>query len=191
MRPRSLTCLGGELTEYAAGRLPEPRRRAWDRHLVACASCARAVEDERRLQALLVHDTPSMPTTLRGALLALSMPTAVAAPAPPRPAGTDLAPLATLAPTAPPVHRSVLRSALVAAGAASLTAAAAWSLAAGTDPAGPPAPHPAAGAAATPGPSGAAAPGMAGSTSALAVSILGPLSPTVEPRGYRRAQSTP
>jgi anti-sigma factor RsiW len=185
VRPRQLTCLDRELTEYAAGRLPEPRSKAWDRHLVACASCTRAVAQERRLQSLLVDDTPSMPSSLRGALLALSLPPAAGAATLPRRSEPGAAPLATLAPTAPPVHRSVLRSALVAAGAASITTAAAWSLAVGNS-----ASFSAEGAPTTS--ASPTAPAAAGtSTAAVAVLLLGPKSPRVEPERSRRAQSIP
>ena len=152
---------------------------------MACASCTRAVAQERRLQSLLVDDTPSMPSSLRGALLALSLPPAVAAAAPPRRSEPGPAQLATLAPTAPPVHRSVLRSALVAAGAASVTAAAAWSLTVGADVSFPANGAPTASASPT-------SPAAAGTgTAAVAVLLLGPKSPRVETDGSRRAQSTP
>ena len=116
-------CQGEELTEYAAGRLPLDRQWAWDRHLVACQTCAQDVAQERRLRHALAG-APSMPGDLRSTLLALG--NALAADAGPRPVAHD--PLRLLAPTAPPCHRSALRATVVAAAAAGLSAAAAWSL---------------------------------------------------------------
>ncbi len=118
-------CLGDELPEYAAGRLSVDRQWAWDRHLVACQVCAHAVAQERRLRSVLAG-APSMPGDLRSSLLALGRdlasrtgdPAAVAHPSP----------LALLAPSAPPCHRSALRATVVAAAAAGVSAAAAWSL---------------------------------------------------------------
>ena len=119
-------CLGDEMSDYAAGRLPLDRQWAWDRHLVACRVCAHAVDAERRLRSALAG-APSMPGDLRSALLALG--TAMAADAGPRPVPAAMQdPLRLLAPSAPPCHRSPLRATVVAAAAAGVSAAAAWSL---------------------------------------------------------------
>lgn len=182
--PRSgrLACLGGgELPEYAAGRLAPQRRAAWDRHLVSCAACRAAVQEERRLQAALAEG-PRLPGELRGALLALAarpepQPEVFAFPGP-------TVPLATLAPSAPPVHRSVLRSAVVAAAVAGASAAAAWSLglAGGSTGVGP---RPATLVAPTTSPGGGAR-GIGPGTS-----LIGFTDPTVENRRSGRAESTP
>ena len=124
--PMRVRCLGDELSEYAASRLPVERQWAWDRHLVACRVCAQAVDDERRLRSVL-EGAPSMPGDLRSSLLALGRSLAAEAPAP-QPVAAQHQPLALLAPTAPACHRSPLRATVVAAAAASVSAAAAWSL---------------------------------------------------------------
>jgi hypothetical protein len=116
-------CLDDELSEYAAGRLPAHRVRAWQRHLAVCDLCAIGLERERRLQSALAGG-PSMPVDLRDALMAMGRGMHHE-PAVPRPAGE---PLALLAPGAPPCHRSPLRATVVAAAAAGVSAAAAWSL---------------------------------------------------------------
>ncbi len=194
-RSHRLACLGGELPEYAAGRLPDARMRVWDRHLVSCIGCAQAVAEERRLQAVLAEGIPSLPASLHGALLAMSAhsqtsggqvpPTS--SPLPP------VRPLLTLAPTAPPCHRSVLRSAVIAAVAASAGAAAAWSLGVSGSVPNVIVTRPVAGSPATqPSGGGSAASGLAeAGWTGVVVSFLGPATPTVEPRGVRRAQSTP
>jgi hypothetical protein len=120
-------CLGDELTEYAAGRLPLPRQWAWDRHLVTCRVCAHAVDEERRLRSALAG-VPSMPGDLRSTLLALGSSLATEAPRRPVPVSAHHRPLALLAPSAPACHRSPLRATVVAAAAAGVSAAAAWSL---------------------------------------------------------------
>lgn len=119
-------CLGDELGEYAAARLPVERQWAWDRHLVACRVCAHAVDEERRLRSALAG-APSMPGDLRSSLLALGRSLAAEAPQPVS-VPSHHEPLALLAPSAPPCHRSPLRATAVAAAAAGVSAAAAWSL---------------------------------------------------------------
>jgi hypothetical protein len=119
-------CLGDELAEYAAGRLPLHRQWAWDRHLVTCRTCGHALTQERRLTSALAG-APTMPGDLRSTLLALgSTMAAELAPRAATPAPQD--PLRLLAPSAPPCHRSPLRATVVAAAAAGVSAAAAWSL---------------------------------------------------------------
>ena len=126
LTPR-VRCLGAELSEYVAGRLPAERGWEWDRHLVACRVCAHAVEEERRLRSALAG-APSMPGDLRSSLLALGRSLAAEAPPQPAPVAARHQPLALLAPSAPPCHRSPLRATVVAAAAAGVSAAAAWSL---------------------------------------------------------------
>ena len=122
MSARPVRCLDDELSEYVAGRLEVPRRRAWELHLVACEVCCRAVREERRLREALAGG-PSMPGDLRLSLLALGREQAEPVPVPVGPR-----PLATLAPGAPACHRSPLRATAAAAAAAGVSAAAAWSL---------------------------------------------------------------
>lgn len=119
---RPVRCHDAELSEYAAGRLGDARSLEWDRHLVACEGCRRAVAEERRLREALAGG-PSMPGDLRSTLLALGRDLAP----PPAPAAGP-GPLPLLAPGAPPCHRSPLRATVVAAAAAGVSAAAAWSL---------------------------------------------------------------
>jgi hypothetical protein len=119
----AVRCLDDELSEYAAGRLPAPRVRVWERHLAVCDLCAVGLRRERRLRAVLAGG-PSMPGDLREALIAMGR--GLGAPSVPGGAGPE--PLALLTPTAPPCHRSPLRATVVAAAAAGVSAAAAWSL---------------------------------------------------------------
>ncbi len=147
-RPAS-RCLGERVVEYVARTLPGSDLLDCDRHLVACASCRRAVDDERRMLARLAVE-PMMPSDLRTALLSLaSLPASTPPPPPAAPPSVRLAVrrhpatasrryspipagparLAVLAPSAPACHRSPLRSAVFAAVAAGASAAAAWSMA--------------------------------------------------------------
>ncbi|GEM_PF-966206 len=147
--------LTDELSEYAAGRLPDVRALHWDRHLVACETCRASVSVERRLQAVMTAG-PSMPSSLRTTLIAMgadlslpaSMPVSVPAQpvaarvsagrrvpsvpdVPPAPFGLTLPTayaLPTVRPTSPPLHRSPLRSAVMATVVAGASAAAAWGL---------------------------------------------------------------
>ena len=179
-------CLGDEMSDYAAGRLPLDRQRAWDRHLVACRVCAHAVDAERRLRSALAG-APSMPGDLRSALLALG--TAMAADAGPRPvpAGTQ-DPLRLLAPTAPPCHRSPLRATVVAAAAAGVSAAAAWTL--GVAP-GPGTVRPAPSNATTPAVAPAAGPSRTVSVLTSGISPVELTQSVVLARLGRQAESTP
>ena len=129
-QPRGVRCLDEDLGDYAAGQLEPVRRRRWDLHLVTCRGCARAVEDERRLQAAFAG-APSMPGDLRAALLALAGGPALSGIAegvqdPPPVRRRE--PLLVLSPGAPPCHRSALRATVIAAVAAGASAAAALSL---------------------------------------------------------------
>lgn len=139
--------LTDELSEYAAGRLPDVRTLHWDRHLVACETCRAAVGMERRLQAVLTAG-PAMPQSLRTALIAMGAPTAQPAqptlmpsmaasglptvpPVPQAPSAMTMPisyNLPTVRPTAPALHRSPLRSAVMATVVAGASAAAAWGL---------------------------------------------------------------
>lgn len=184
LTPR-VRCLGGELSEYVAGRLPAERQWEWDRHLVACRVCAHAVESERRIRAAFAGG-PSMPGDLRTTLLALG--TTLASELPSRPApGPAAQPLALLAPSAPPCHRSPLRATVVAAAAAGVSAAAAWSLTVLGTPA-PPRP----GLATTTTPAvQPASPSTAAVVTARLEVRSGLTRPAPTPASNQRAESTP
>jgi hypothetical protein len=177
-------CLGDELAEYAAGRLPLHRQWAWDRHLVACRTCGHAVGQERRLNSALAGG-PTMPGDLRSTLLALGS-TMAAELAPRAPVVAQQDPLRLLAPSAPPCHRSPLRATVVAAAAAGVSAAAAWSL---TVVPGPATGRPALATTATPVVSPSAAP-LRGVT-AVATVLSGPGQGVVITRLGQQAESTP
>ncbi len=134
--------LADELSEYAAGRLPDSLTLHWDRHLVACQSCRSEVEVERRLQAVL-RSGPSVPPSLRTTLIAMgatrpmtALPTAARGRQVPEvplvPFGSTPLPngysLPTVLPASPALHRSPLRSAVMATMVAGASAAAAWGL---------------------------------------------------------------
>lgn len=122
--PRPARCRLDEIPDYVSGHLPPQRADAWDHHLITCVNCQHAVAAERRLQSLLATGCPSMPGSLHAQLVALA--SSAATPAADRPGA--YAPLEMVPPSAPPVHRSPLRSAALATAAAGATAAVAWSL---------------------------------------------------------------
>ncbi|GAA4120377.1 hypothetical protein GCM10022415_21910 [Knoellia locipacati] len=121
---RSVRCRLDEVPDYVSGHLSEQRAAAWDRHLISCVNCQHAVAGERRLQSLLASGCPSMPGSLHAQLVALA--SSMAGPAVPQTA--ERAPLEMVPPSAPPAHRSPLRSAAFATAAAGATAAVAWTL---------------------------------------------------------------
>ena len=132
-------CLGADLTAYADRTLEAAALLRWDRHVVACACCRAAVEDERRvLAALRAPSGPSVPGDLRGMLLAMGagLPTASGAPAEAslRTSGRHVVPPVPVAPVrvvdrgTPALHRSARRATVFAGLAAGATAAAAWGL---------------------------------------------------------------
>lgn len=127
--PRPNRCRLDELPDYVSGQLSPQRTLEWDRHLITCVGCQHAVAGERRLQSLLSAGCPSMSGSLHAQLVAL----ASSMPSPPpaaEPAGRSraYAPLEMIAPSAPPAHRSPLKSAALATAAAGATAAVAWTL---------------------------------------------------------------
>lgn len=160
MRRATSRCLGESVVEYVARSLPPSELLGWDRHLVACSTCRRAVDDERWMLARM-SVAPTMPTDLRTVLLSLASLAPSVPPPPPAPAHVRIAVrrqpalpvtpsrLAVVAPSAPACHRSALRSAVLATVAAGASAAAAWSMAV-TGAAAPVATSPA------PGPTGGA-----------------------------------
>jgi anti-sigma factor RsiW len=121
---RPSRCRLDELPDYVSGKLSAQRTLDWDRHLISCGSCQHAVAGERRLQSLLASGCPSMPGSLHAQLVAL----ASSMPGPSVTRTSEHAPLEMVAPSAPPAHRSPLRSAALATAAASATAAVAWTL---------------------------------------------------------------
>lgn len=121
---RPSRCRLDELPDYVSGKLSAQRTLEWDRHLISCVNCQHAVVGERRLQTLLASGCPSMPGSLHAQLVAL----ASAMTGPPMDQSSERAPLQMVAPSAPPAHRSPLRSAAMATAAAGATAAVAWTL---------------------------------------------------------------
>ena len=134
-------CLGADLTAYADRTLDAATLLRWDRHVVACACCRAAVEDERRVLAALRSPSAScVPGDLRGMLLAMGAGLSNASGSPADGAGDapagrrPLAPPVPVAPVrvvdrgAPALHRSARRATVFAGLAAGATAAAAWSL---------------------------------------------------------------
>ncbi|WP_299440741.1 anti-sigma factor [uncultured Phycicoccus sp.] len=179
--PHHVRCLDDELSEYAAGRLDDTRSLAWDRHLVACEMCRRAVGAERRLREALAGG-PSMPGDLRTTLIAMGRDLD------PGPVGFR-EPLALLSPGDRPCHRSPLRATVVAAAAVGVSAAAAWSLTVIGAPAtrvavvsGSPSP-----AASPVGPTRSAPP----ATTASLVSVRWMSGTSVSQPATRQAESTP
>ena len=122
-------CLGDELTEYAAGRLPLDRASGRGTATSSPAGSAPTPStQERRLRSALAG-APSMPGDLRSiAPRARQQPRHRRRPRRPVPVPAHHRPLALLAPSAPACHRSALRATVVAAAAAGVSAAAAWSL---------------------------------------------------------------
>lgn len=121
---RPSRCRLDELPDYVSGRLSAQRTLDWDRHLISCVGCQHAVAGERRLQSLLASGCPSMPGSLHAQLVALA--SSMTGPAMAQ--TSERAPLEMVPPSAPPAHRSPLRSAALATAAAGATAAVAWSL---------------------------------------------------------------
>ena len=121
-------CRLDELPDYVSGQLSSQRTLEWDRHLIACGGCQHAVAAESRLQTLLSAGCPSMPGSLHAQLVALASSMPAVPPAGPAVRHRDHTPLQMVAPTAPPVHRSPLKSAALATAAAGATAAVAWTL---------------------------------------------------------------
>ena len=131
---RRVRCLGDDVSDYAAGRLPD--QHDWDRHLVTCLGCRGAVELERRVVAAL-KSTPTFSPDLQRLLLSVSheipivgrpltnLPMVPPVPAHPGPPA-GMPRLAVLSPTAPAQHRSALRAAVCASAAVGASAAAVW-----------------------------------------------------------------
>jgi len=146
--------LRGHVRAYVDRALPPAVLHLYDRHLVACMVCRSAADQERRIVSALRTDARDLPGSLRSSLMSLASAPAVAAAAPtpasgPRiplgplarggrgvvPAGAPQ-PLSTVPPTAPALHRSPMRAAMIASLAAGASVAAAWGLAVSPLPGG-------------------------------------------------------
>lgn len=127
---------------YVDGGMPPVVARRVERHLVCCAGCRYAVEQEHRIRlSLQAPVAPTPPAGLHEMLLSVASlgPVSEAAPVS-RPSSP--APLPVVAPRTPPLHRSTLRMALLASVTAGASIAASWSLLAPTAPGGPSRPIP-------------------------------------------------
>lgn len=132
--------LKGHVRAYVDRALPPALLHLYDRHLVCCTVCRAAADQERRIVASLRADT-GVPMSLRSSLMGLGAtsplePAAAAAgpriPMPPMgfriPSAPSYDPVPTVRPTAPALHRSPMRAAVVASIAAGASVAAAWGL---------------------------------------------------------------
>lgn len=171
--------LGDQVSAYVDRRLPASALSAWDRHVVVCAHCRYAVDQERGLLASLrTAPAPCVSDSLQALLLGLgdaspntrfiAAAASTGAPGmhPPVPAAPFLVQglrLPTVSPVGPPRHRSARRSALVAGLAAGASAAAAWTV--GLAP-----------VAASGVPAGAPVPARVGTSSGLGAAYSGMLS---------------
>jgi hypothetical protein len=212
--------LRGQVRAYVDRSLPPALLHLYDKHLVCCTMCRHAADQERRIVAALRSDT-GVPMSLRTSLIGLASspppmeqparPSGPRIPVPPlgvlgsrMPSGPSHDPVPTVRPTAPPLHRSPMRAAVVASIAAGASVAAAWGLALsplpgartttvrvpvasfgesgfGAAPVGATTTFPAARPGARPGPSAqaAAGPGLSGGSSATSESVA----PRVQARG--------
>ncbi|WP_374970229.1 hypothetical protein [Terrabacter sp. BE26] len=142
--------LKGHVRAYVDRALPPAMLHLFDKHLVVCTVCRAAADQERRIVAALRADT-GVPTSLRTSLISLASAAAASASAgaeanPPRvpvpPVGFRMPPapahepVPTVPPTAPALHRSPMRAAVVASIAAGASVAAAWGLAVSPVPGG-------------------------------------------------------
>jgi hypothetical protein len=111
------------LSAYADRTLPAATLLACDQHVAICPRCRDAADAERRLlSSLRTSATPALPSRLELALLGLAVNAVPDAPAsgPPR--------LVVVRRSAPAMHRSPMRAAMLASLAAGASAAAAWSV---------------------------------------------------------------
>lgn len=139
--------LKGYVRAYVDRALPPAMLHLYDKHLVCCTVCRAAADQERRIVASLRSDT-GVPMSLRTSLMGLgAAPSGEPQPAPdgrdgsggPRvpmppagfrmPSSPSYDPVPTVRPTAPALHRSPMRAAVVASIAAGASVAAAWGLA--------------------------------------------------------------
>ena len=133
--------LGNHVRAYVDRALPPALLHLYDKHVVCCTMCRAAADQERRIVASLRADT-GVPLSLRSALIGLASAPVAADPRPasgPRiplppmgfrmPSAPTFDPVPTVSPTAPALHRSPMRAAVVASLAAGASVAAAWGLA--------------------------------------------------------------
>ncbi|HET7802324.1 MAG TPA: hypothetical protein VFL38_18015 [Humibacillus xanthopallidus] len=134
--------LRGQVRAYVDRSLPPALLHLYDKHLVCCTMCRHAADQERRIVAALRSDT-GVPMSLRSSLMGLAATpppmedpirsSGPRVPVPPlgfrMPSGPSHDPVPTVRPTAPPLHRSPMRAAVVASIAAGASVAAAWGLA--------------------------------------------------------------
>jgi hypothetical protein len=133
--------LRNHVRAYVDRALPPALLHLYDKHLVCCAMCRADVDQERRIVVSLRADT-GVPMSLRSSLIGLASAPLPAEPVPssgPRiplppigfrmPFAPSYDPVPTVSPTAPALHRSPVRAAVVASIAAGASVAAAWGLA--------------------------------------------------------------
>ena len=132
--------LKGHVRAYVDRALPPALLHLYDKHVVCCTTCRAAADQERRIVASLRADT-GVPMSLRTSLIGLAAapPEPPSAPGGPRvplpplgfrmPSAPTYDPVPTVRPTAPALHRSPMRAAVVASIAAGASVAAAWGLA--------------------------------------------------------------
>ncbi len=133
--------LRNHVRAYVDRALPPALLHLYDRHVVCCAMCRAAADQERRIVASLRSDT-GVPMSLRSSLIGLAtapptpeMPShsGPRIPLPPigfrMPSAPSYDPVPTVSPGAPALHRSPMRAAVVASIAAGASVAAAWGLA--------------------------------------------------------------
>lgn len=131
--------LKGHVRAYVDRALPPAMLHLYDKHLVCCTVCRAAADQERRIVAALRAET-GVPMSLRSSLMGLAaaspadepMGTQRIPPVPTRsrmPSAPLHEPVPTVPPTAPALHRSPMRAAVVASIAAGASVAAAWGLA--------------------------------------------------------------
>jgi hypothetical protein len=143
--------LRGQVRAYVDRSLPPALLHLYDKHLVCCTMCRHAADQERRIVAALRSDT-GVPMSLRSSLIGLAstpppleQPIASSGPRVPvpplgfrMPSGASHERVPTVRPTAPPLHRSPMRAAVLASIAAGASVAAAWGLAVSPLPGGRP-----------------------------------------------------
>ena len=111
------------LSAYADRRLPAATLLVCDQHVAICPGCRDAVDAERRLlSSLRTAGTPELPSRLESALRDLAISAVPTVPT------SRAVPLAVVSRSAPALHRSPVRAALLASLAAGASAAAAWSV---------------------------------------------------------------
>lgn len=131
--------LKGHVRAYVDRALPPAMLHLYDKHLVCCTVCRAAADQERRIVAALRAET-GVPMSLRSSLMGLAAASAADEPVrtpriPPVPTRPRMPsahfhePVPTVPPTAPALHRSPMRAAVVASIAAGASVAAAWGLA--------------------------------------------------------------